>query len=54
MTKLTNEQTKIKPYVSMIGRDWIVLDCNSEIRLQTRNKEEAFAFWRTHFDSLNK
>lgn len=43
---------KQNPYVTKVGRDWIVLDANGDDTFSTTNKTLAFMFMNNNYPEL--
>ena len=43
-----------KPYCTLVGRNWIVLDSNGDATFTTRNKQVAFMFLNNNYPELCK
>ncbi len=49
-----NIPTKVpqKPYISRVGRDWVVLDCWGRGHFVTQSELEAQCFFNAEYDAL--
>lgn len=52
MDVISNLSETVKPYVSKLGNNWEVLDCNEKVVLTTADYDEATTYLRDNWNEL--